>query len=230
MEVNKYHVGATQLDVSFIKDDAQRAYAQSLIRILQFGVASMFWFKGIYDDMVRCRRIIDIYPKKRRPIPRAEYLHLIWVLFINLCYLLEERAKYFGERFNLVVDTFGVGTRMDVGALVRKIDRELGAQIRARGAVTHQALAGNKHIIEYGTFEFLHRLGEWPEGLPPHERIFNLTKGLVDLEMRSANYKAKIVVAEALAVAANEISDAIVKFNAIYELLKTKWPTDTKSP
>lgn len=222
MEVNKYQLGAVPLDVSFIKDSIERSRVRSALRVLELGIASMFSLKGVYDDMIRCRKVVDIYPKKRRPIPHSDYLHLVWVLFITLCYLLEERAKLFGNRFNAIVDVYNVGKKIDVGTLVRKIQYELKDQIRARGELMHEALPGHKRIVEYAMLELLHRVGPWPKEFPKYERIHGMTKVLLDLEMRSATAKAKSIVAEALSVAANDTAEAVMKFNDFYEQLRSR--------
>ena len=224
MEVNKYHLGAVPLDCSFIDNIEARVRAREAARSVERCVASMFSLRGVYDDMGRCKRIVGMYPRKRRPIPRSDYLHLMWMLFINLCYLLEERAKLFGTCFNRMARAYDVGTPVDVGMLVKRIRRDLGEQIRARGELTHQAMPGHVRIIEYATLELLHKLGRWPKEFPKHERIYGMTKIIVEVEMNMAISKAKVILAETLSAAGNDTAEAIVKFNAFFDALKSKSP------
>jgi hypothetical protein len=224
MEVNEYRLGAMPLDIAFVDNVEVRARLREAVRTLERCIISMFSLRGVYDDMGRCKRMVGMYPKNRRPMPRSDYLHLTWMLFINLCYLLEERAKSFGACFNRMARVYGVGRPIDVGLLVKRIRKDLSEQIRARGELTHEAMPGHERIIEYATLELLHKLGHWPEEFPKHEKIYGITKILVEVEMNMAITKAKAILAETLSDAGNNTADAIVKFNTLFGALKRQFP------
>lgn len=219
MEANKLHIGAVALDTSFIKDGDRRATIEAGQYVLARCIRAMFSFRGIYDDMQRCKRLLDMYPKNRRPMPRSEFMHLVWLLFVNLCYLLEERAKFFGESFNRVVASYGVGIRLKVGDLVKQIHKELNEQIRARGELTHQAMPGHERIVEFGMFELLHRLDKWPEEFPPYERFSGMMQAMMRVEMNVALGRAKRIVGEALFQPVKDTAKAVAIFNATYARL-----------
>lgn len=225
IDANTHFIGALAVDISFIQDDEQRRITRGLVKTLEEAVAAMFSLRGVYDNMVRCRRIIGRYSWDRRVITRSEYLHLIWLLFINLCYLFEERAKVFGQNFNKVVKAYEIGKPLDTGAFIKRIKRSLNKQIRARGELTHGGLPGHQRIIEYAMFELLHRMRRWPKDWPKHETFHAVAQKTIMREMDAEIRKVKVLMSDLLGDTSIVLAKAIKSFNTAYKKMRvTKRP------
>jgi hypothetical protein len=216
------------IDTSFLEEARDRAALSTLREMLGECAREMLSLRGVYDDMLRCRRLTGKYPWRPSDISRSEYLHLMWMLFLNLCYLFRERAKSYANSFNRTVRAYNVGEQIDVAALLKTIDKSLKKQIRARGRFTHESLPGHERIVEYGMYEFLHRVGRWPKEFPKHSVFYFIARGTVESEMNQDIEKTKVVLLDILRSTSPHLAQSITVFNTTYDKLKAAAKKATK--
>ena len=70
------------------------------------------------------------YPWDPRLIKRSEHLHFVWMVFVNLCYLVEERFKLAAEAHNAAVVAFKSGARLKTREGVERIVKGLRQHIQ----------------------------------------------------------------------------------------------------
>jgi hypothetical protein len=107
------------------------------------------------------------------------------MIFVNLCYLLEERFKLAAKAHNEAVIAFKSGDKVKTNEGVERIAKELREHIQARGELTHQWRTSHDRIRDYQTIEFAHSTGGMPKGFKL-KSAYGMSRLLVVMEMKRA--------------------------------------------
>jgi hypothetical protein len=118
----------------------------------------------VYDQMIVAYRMAQRYPWDSRLIKRSEHLHFVWMVFVNLCYLVEEKFKLGAESHNAAVAAFRKGSKVNIQAGVKSISKGLREHIQSRGEFIHQWRRSHEMISQYEMVELAHSFGGMLKG------------------------------------------------------------------
>jgi hypothetical protein len=107
------------------------------------------------------------------------------MVFVNLCYLLEERFKLAAESHNNTVSAFKSGDKVNTNEGIKRISNGLRKHIQARGELTHQWRSSHERIQDYQTIELAHSTGGMPKGFKL-KLAYGLSRLMIVTEMRRA--------------------------------------------
>ncbi len=141
---------------------ADRDTFETALVLLSTALRALVQLREVYDQMIVAYRMAQRYPWDQRLIKRSEHLHFVWMVFVNLCYLLEEKFKLAAKSHNAVVAAFKRGNSINIQKGVGRISKGLRKHIRSRGEFTHQWRQSHEIISQYHTIELAHSLGRMP--------------------------------------------------------------------
>jgi hypothetical protein len=168
----------------FNAPDERDAFENSLI-LLSTALRGLFQLNDVYEQMIVSYRMAQRYPWDQRLIKRSEHLHFVWMVFVNLCYLLEERFKLAAESHNAAVVAFKRGDKLKIKKGVKRIAKGLREHIQARGEFTHQWRRSHDVIRDYQMVELAHSTGGMPKGFKI-KGTYGLSRMLIVMEMQRA--------------------------------------------
>jgi hypothetical protein len=158
--VDRRYFEKLQFDVP----DDRNTFENGLI-LLSTALRGLFQVNSVYEQMVVSYRMALRYPWDPRLIKRSEHLHFVWMVFVNLCYLLEERFKLAAKSHNAAVVALKSGERLKTKEGVERITKGLREHIQARGEFTHQWRSSHDIIRDYQMIELAHSTGECQKDL-----------------------------------------------------------------
>src|SRR5260370_35406487 len=133
-----YGVNKQSFDgLKFTNEQDKKTFELALTTLAQ-PLRGLFRLHTVYDEMVVLFRMAQAYPWNKRAISRSQHLHLVWLLFVNLCYSFEEKFKLAANAHNRALKAFGVAGGIDVKNGIKRIGENLKEHIRKRGEQIHQ--------------------------------------------------------------------------------------------
>jgi hypothetical protein len=215
-------LGAEPVDRKRFKTRAEAEAMQAIANQLGDTLRGAFGVKNVFDNLLLCRKIAGRYPWNPKVVGRAEHLHFTWLIFVNLCYLFEERMSLLIEECGLSYKRFRIAKRVDGSKIMRTLHKELQEPIRARGQHTHRGHPGHEKIVEYGMFDLLHRTGSWPKEWPAHVFFHRLTKLQLQADIEESARKVGAILIEFFSDHGPAIVTCMNKYNSLDKKLAAK--------
>jgi hypothetical protein len=119
------------------------------------------------------------------------------MVFVTLCYLLEEKFKLSAECHNAAVAAFKSGETINIKEGVKRISKALREHIQSRGEFTHQWRRSHEIINQYSTMELAHSLGGMPKDFKV-KRAYGWSRLLILIEMKRAIAAVEDILLEAI--------------------------------
>lgn len=178
--VDKRYFEKLQFDAPDDKDTFE-----NILILLSAALRGLIQLNSVYEQMIVSYRMAQRYPWDHRLIKRSEHLHFVWMVFVNLCYLLEERFKLAAKAHNAAVVAFKSGDSLKVREGVERIAKGLRDHIQARGEFTHQWRSSHDVISNYQMVELAYSTGGMPKGFKL-KQSYGLSRMLIVMEMQRA--------------------------------------------
>ncbi len=178
---------------------ADRDTFETALGLLSTALRGLLALNAVYDQMIVVYRMAERYPWDQRLIKRSEHLHFVWMVFVTLCYLLEEKFKVAAEAHNAAVAAFKKGGKINIQAGVKRISKGLREHIQSRGEFTHQWRRSHEIISQYQTIELAHSVGGMPKDFKV-KTAYGWSRILILIEIRRAIGIVEDILFEAIEV------------------------------
>jgi len=126
-------------DFGFVPNKADRELFEQFYALVMFATKAVLELHTVYEDTMLCRKMAAKYPWRDGTLKRSQHLQFSWFLFVNFCYLFEEKYK---QAANLIVKAIKPFNKksadFDVKSALKEIKKSLGPHIRARGQHWHE--------------------------------------------------------------------------------------------
>lgn len=212
-----YLLRAEMPDYSNLKDEDARSVMSFAHSSLVNAVKAVFEVHAVYGEMRLVKKMASQYPWRSRALSKSEHLHLAWMLYVNLCYLFEEKYKRLGETVNPALMLFRRKASVDIGTGVKAIKKSVGAAIAARGRHWHQWNVGHKKIADYRLFEFIEMGDKWPDDWPSLNVLFQVSRDALKEDIDVAIAAMVRILDEIFDTIDTDLPDAIRQFNKTVE-------------
>jgi hypothetical protein len=217
LDVSQKHL---QDEDSFTPSDEHRERLERVRHALHWSCNSFFLLETVFVDMIVCYRMAGRYPWSPKYIRRSEHMHFVWVSFVNLCYIFEERMKSAVNMYNAVSPL--TQKEVDPSKYLKLIKRDLGPSIRARGLHVHQNHPGSEDIILYRAVEFVQQIGDPPTEMPMVEHGVKLTRKRLREQIGQDVAKTEDILNSFFEETGANLVQAVVRFAEYKEAVKAR--------
>jgi hypothetical protein len=174
-------------DLSFISDSAVKAKVHSAVVLLGAVITAFLQLHSVYEDAIITFKMSRRFPWRKSEMKKSRHLGLVWFQFINQCYLFEEKVKLFSNCYNRAFKAFGrKGKMIDVAAKLKLVEKNLGKQIRARGASFHEWYEQHAGVRHFEMIEIINSPKRVDGPLGDIEGHYSDAKFFLSMEIREA--------------------------------------------
>lgn len=149
----------------------------------------------------------------------------MWLLFVNHCYLIEERFKLAAKAHNDALKAFGVAGGVNIKAGVKQIGVGLKKHIQSRGEQTHQWRRTHDIVADFGVIELANSLAKIP-GLPRMKVVRAWPKMLLSIEMGEAIGFVESFLIRLMEVHAKELLPLSSRLNRVLKQVRKSQSKD----
>jgi len=197
-----------------LENDITRIY-YSLVALLR----ALSEVHSVFVDTRITFRMAGRYPWRNSGISKSDHMRLVWFQFVNHCYLLEEKTKLFYEQYKIVAQIFSLDfDPKDLTRANRKIKKELGSYIRARGQTFHGWYDAHQEIALFSAAELVHSID--PMVVPSIRADYSEAKNLLRIDVKIGLDFMKSFFIELVDRHSSCIMSAITKFDRLMELVE----------
>lgn len=152
---------------------------------LALSIRSLIEVRTVAQDVGHVIQMVQRFPWRGTKITRSKHHHLTWFLFVNLCYLFEEKVKRFYDSASASKKILNVPQQPWLKEELRQIKKGLGKHIRHRGEFVHEYGLSHSAINFFEMIEILAQAGD-ERALETKNEHFSDMRFSLKMEIRRA--------------------------------------------
>ncbi len=152
---------------------------------IALNVRSLIDVRAVAQDVGHVIQMIQRFPWRGTKITKSKHTHLTWFLFLNLCYLFEEKVKKFYGSVAATKVILSAPQQQWLKEELRLIKKGLRKYIRHRGEFVHEWGLSHSAINFFEMIEILAQAGE-KRALETKNEHFSDMRFTLKIEIRRA--------------------------------------------